>query len=89
MQDDYPTTDPSSVNNDSKRPLPKLQFPPCLSEEQRNLCDILQNADNQNLTQDISQHLSAGGSNTGSLDFLLPAIRYKLYGLLVLWNASD
>lgn len=88
MQDDYPTTDSSSVKNDSARSLPKPQFPPCLSDEQRNLCDILQNADNPKLAQDINRHLSAGGSNIESLDFLLPAIRNKLYGLLILWNGQ-
>ena len=83
MRDDYPQSEDyrQAANND---PFTNSQYPSALRATLGDLNEVLQNSEHQKLRQDISNFLSESEENKDSLDLLIPAIRYKLYGLLAI-----
>jgi len=85
MRDDYPQSEDyrQAANNDR---FTNSQDQSVLWTTLGDLDEVLQNSEHQKLRQDISNFLLESEGNIDSLDFLIPAIRYKLYGLLAIFD---
>ena len=85
MRDDYLQSEDylRATNND---PFTNRQYPSALRTTLDDLNEVLQNSEHQKLRQDISNFLSKSEEDKDSLNFLIPAICYKLYGLLAIFE---
>ncbi|NLV20876.1 MAG: hypothetical protein GXY49_02650 [Syntrophomonadaceae bacterium] len=68
----------------SHDPISSSEFYSHLFASLGDLNRLLTNSEYLKLQQEIDHHLSAAAENANSADFLLPAIRFKLYALLAL-----